>query len=246
MKQRAYIVSIALVFIAVLGWRGVPGNPSEQRLVLLELFTSQGCSSCPPADAILGEYAGSDDSPVIPLSFHVDYWNRLGWKDPFSTALFSERQQQYSRQMRLQGVYTPQVVVNGKTETVGNNRSAIQRLVAQERVAVPHATIAINELSIGDRSLDFHYQASGVDGDDLLQIALAQKKLTTNIRAGENKGVVLTNHNIVRTFLTRTPDAGKTISISLPPEFKRGDYILVIFLQNRNTLAVRAVAAKPC
>jgi hypothetical protein len=246
MKQPAYIIAIALVFIAVPGWRAVPSNPSEQRLVLLELFTSQGCSSCPPADAILGEYAGSDDAHIIPLSFHVDYWNRLGWKDPFSNALFSERQQQYSRQMHLQGVYTPQVVVNGKTETVGNNRSAIQRLVAQERVAVTHATVAINELNVGDRSLDFQYQASGVDAGDLLQIALAQKKLTTNIRAGENKGVVLTNHNVVRVFLTKSPDANKTISISLPPEFKRGDYILVIFLQNRNTLAVRAVAAKPC
>jgi hypothetical protein len=246
MKQLACIVSIALVFIAVPGWRAVLGNPPEQRLVLLELFTSQGCSSCPPADALLGEYAGSDDAQIVPLSFHVDYWNRLGWKDPFSSALFSERQQQYSRQMHLQGVYTPQAVVDGKTETVGNNRSAIQRLVAQERLVVTHATIAINELTVGDRSLDFHYQASGIDADDLLQIALAQKKLTTNIRAGENKGVVLTNHNVVRTFLTRAPDANKTISIGLPAEFKRGDYILVIFLQNRNTLAVRAVAAKPC
>jgi hypothetical protein len=246
MKQPAYIISIVLVFIAVLSWRAAPGNSPEQRLVLLELFTSQGCSSCPPADALLGEYAASDNAHIIPLSFHVDYWNRLGWKDPFSNALFSERQQQYSRQMHLQGVYTPQVVVNGKTETVGNNRNAIQRLVAQEQAAVTHATVSINELTIGDRSMDLHYQVSGADADDLLQIALAQKKLTTNIRAGENKGVVLTNHNVVRTFLTKTPDAGKTISISLPPEFKRGDYILVIFLQNRNTLAVRAVAAKPC
>jgi hypothetical protein len=89
--------------------------------VIVELFTSQGCSSCPPADALLSEL--DQQSNVIVLSEHVDYWNNLGWRDPFSSAKFSERQQRYARRFQLRGVYTPQMVVNGRKEFVGSDRA---------------------------------------------------------------------------------------------------------------------------
>ena len=90
-------------------------------VVVLELFTSEGCSSCPLADNLLPQLA-SLDAAVIPLSFHVDYWNRLGWKDPFSSAAFSDRQREYGQHFNSDGVYTPQLVVNGEYEMVGSDR----------------------------------------------------------------------------------------------------------------------------
>ncbi len=100
-----------------------------QGIVVLELFTSQGCSSCPPADALLAEYAAAHNIHIVPLSFHVDYWNRLGWTDPFSNKVYSERQQWYSEHLPKGSIYTPQLIVNGRGEAVGNNRKMIGNLV---------------------------------------------------------------------------------------------------------------------
>ena len=90
-------------------------------VALLELFTSEGCSSCPPADNLLPDLAKLD-SNIIPLSFHVDYWNRLGWEDPFSSSEYTGRQREYVSQLNLESAYTPQLVVNGEYELVGSNR----------------------------------------------------------------------------------------------------------------------------
>src|SRR5438046_1978213 len=94
-------------------------SSSSKNIVVLELFTSQGCSSCPPADRLLGSYTNQEN--VIPLSFHVDYWNHLGWKDPFSNAAFSQRQETYANAFASSGVYTPQVIINGQKEMVGSD-----------------------------------------------------------------------------------------------------------------------------
>ncbi|MBV9988443.1 MAG: DUF1223 domain-containing protein [Chitinophagaceae bacterium] len=244
MKRSRSFFRIAFCCISILFISATKDQPANQRTVLLELFTSQGCSSCPPADALLGEYAGSGDTHVIPLSFHVDYWNRLGWKDPFSAAAFSARQQQYSRHMHLDGVYTPQIVVNGRTETVGNNRNAVQRLVAQEKNTAADASLTIDGINVSDKALEFHYHISGAAADQLIQVALAQKKLTTDIRAGENSGVVLTNYNVVREFTTVQPNPQQIASVPLPNGFKRQEYVLVVFLQNVKNLTVTAVTAK--
>ena len=107
----------------------------ENRVVVLELFTSQGCSSCPPADRLLGKYA--NDENVIALSFHVDYWNRLGWKDPFSSAAYSRRQKDYAGLFKLNGVYTPQLVANGEKEMVGSNATKISNTI---RTASPNCS----------------------------------------------------------------------------------------------------------
>src|SRR5262245_4669569 len=96
-----------------------------QEPVVLELYTSQGCSSCPPADALLSELAREREVPVIALAYHVDYWNRLGWRDPFSSRDWSARQGQYVRVMKLDSAYTPQLVINGSRQVVGSNAFAI-------------------------------------------------------------------------------------------------------------------------
>src|SRR5436190_6281924 len=114
--------------------------PLAQRLgpapVVVELFTSQGCSSCPPADALLSDIVHDESlrGRVIPLAFHVDYWDRLGWRDPFSSAEWSRRQYFYVRALNVNSAYTPQIVVNGAKQFVGSNRAALE----QALVALSH------------------------------------------------------------------------------------------------------------
>src|SRR5262245_43259594 len=132
MKRNGWI--LGTVCIACLGLM-LQNNPANEILssstgtikgsyapvVILELFTSEGCSSCPPADKLLPELTKLG-SNIIPISFHVDYWNRLGWVDPFSSSNYSDRQRKYGEQFKLESIYTPQLVVNGEYELVGSNR----------------------------------------------------------------------------------------------------------------------------
>lgn len=109
---------------------GTPKASSSQGSpIIVELFTSQGCSSCPPADRFLTELAAREEFEIIPLSFHVDYWNYIGWTDPFSSPAWSDRQRHYARSFGGNRVYTPQMVVNGRWEGVGSNRREIARLL---------------------------------------------------------------------------------------------------------------------
>ncbi|HLJ64950.1 MAG TPA: DUF1223 domain-containing protein, partial [Stellaceae bacterium] len=103
--------------------------------VVVELFTSQGCNSCPPADAYLGELAARPD--VLALSFHVDYWDYIGWTDPYSSKQATQRQRAYSHQMALRYIYTPQMVVNGTSEGVGSERQTIERLITSAAARPP-------------------------------------------------------------------------------------------------------------
>jgi len=210
----------------------------------MELFTSQGCSSCPPADALLAEYVTSNNTQIIPLSFHVDYWNRLGWADPFSSNAYSVRQQWYSEHLPKGSVYTPQLIVNGRGEAVGNNRNSVKNLVQKELTGKQTQTISVEDIAVGKTAVSFHYKTMNAGKNDVLNIALVQKQATTNIRAGENQGVTLTNHNIVRSFETQVLANDGSGQINLPASFKASDYALVVYVQNKNDLIISAAAMK--
>lgn len=132
-------------------------NPLNHPVVVMELFTSQGCSSCPPADALLGKYAGSSSRPIIPLSFHVDYWNRLGWSDPFSQPAFSQRQEWYRSRIPGSSLYTPQLVIDGKYELVGSNRTAIENLVQKELAESKQGSIRLKQVLRENDKIQFQY-----------------------------------------------------------------------------------------
>jgi hypothetical protein len=222
-----------------------PGNlTGTNGLVVLELFTSQGCSSCPPADALLAEYAVAHNEHIIPLSFHVDYWNRLGWADPFSNKAYSERQQWYSQHLPKGSVYTPQLIVNGRGEAVGNNRKIVNGFVQDELLVKKAETISVTDISFDKNMVSFHYSSANTNDHEILNIALVQKQAITHIKAGENEGVTITNHNIVRSFRTQVLSNEGAGSIALPAMFKSSEYALVLYVQNKNDLSISAATMK--
>ena len=208
-----------------------PGSSNKSTVgkpvVIMELFTSQGCSSCPPADAILAEYASKHNEQIIPLSFHVDYWNRLGWTDSFSNSAYSTRQQWYSEHIPQATVYTPQLVVNGRVEVVGNNRKLVDGLVQKELSVPVAASIMLDDIAVEKNKLSFHYTYTEATTNQLLNIAVIQKEATTNIKAGENKGATIRNKNIVRALNTHVLTNKGSGEINLPVSFVSGNYALV-------------------
>jgi hypothetical protein len=150
--------------------------------VVLELFTSQGCSSCPPADALLGELAR--ESGVIALAWHVDYWNNLGWRDPFARSDWTERQKAYARHLNDE-VYTPALVVNGAAMVVGSDRSAVRGVIARAGQVVPAALRQVPE--------------PGVEGAGLTGLLVTyDAEHATPVGAGENQGRRLVEYRVVR------------------------------------------------
>jgi len=172
-----------------------PAAAEPKALTVVELFTSQGCSSCPPADAYLGELARRGvESGVLPLSMHVDYWDYLGWKDTFSSPAATARQRRYATAMRLRYVYTPQIVIQGALQTTGSNRVDAAAKIA-EAARLPHIDVDLSadggRLRIG--------LAGNTAADPAEVVAVAfDRAVETVIRRGENRGKTITYHNVVR------------------------------------------------
>lgn len=161
---------------------------AQTRPVVVELFTSQGCSSCPPADALLGEVAGRSD--VIALAFHVDYWDYIGWKDPFAAPDFTARQKDYVRALGLRGLYTPQMVIDGRLDVVGSDRGRVLPQLA------PRPQVLAVDLR---RDTDDLVVILGEGrGEGLVTVFAVQPLARTLARRGENAGRVLGETQIVR------------------------------------------------
>ncbi|GAB6052716.1 DUF1223 domain-containing protein [Magnetospira thiophila] len=189
-----HVIFICAVWLAVTG--ASSAEASEPTPVVVELFTSQGCSSCPPADAFIGELA--DEKAVLPLSFHVDYWDYIGWKDPFADPDHGRRQKAYAQQFNQRSVYTPQVVVQGLYEAVGSNRRSVRQLI--QRASEETSPIAIL-MQPQDDGLHIRLPEThpGLQADLLL--VLFDRQHVTQVRRGENRGETLTNRNVVRATL---------------------------------------------
>ncbi len=205
LKTLASAAAVAAVLISG------PALAGSDRVVV-ELFTSQGCSSCPPADALLGELAARDD--VIALSFHVDYWNYLGWKDPFSSAEATERQRAYRAFLGLRYVYTPQLVVGGTHETIGSSREKVAAAIGKARAL---SRIAV-DVKRPDRDTAIVTIAKGAAPEKAATVWLFayDNAHSTEIRKGENEGVKLTNTHVVRAIRRVGKWDGSQTTIKLP------------------------------
>lgn len=202
--------------------------------VVLELFTSQGCSSCPPADSVLEKYAVHNNPNIIPLAFHVDYWNYIGWKDPFSKAQFTERQRNYSSQLNTQGNYTPQLIINGKHELVGSKENQIKKIVDQELIIEAKNSISIKNQNINQEQLNLAFEINSYVPNTVVNVALVKKKEFTNIKKGENSGLKQTNYNIVYDFnsIPNTPKLINKTSFKFKSDWLPSDFLIVAYLQN--------------
>jgi hypothetical protein len=214
----------------------------SKAVAVLELFTSEGCNSCPSADRLLPELAKLDPG-IITLSFHVDYWDRLGWKDPFSSRIASDRQKEYGKQFKLTSIYTPQLVVNGQYELVGNVRSKAEltiRKVLAEKAAV---SVIISDLATSpDHTISFNAVAAGDTTQTEIQAALVQKMAVMKVNAGENSGAILTHYNVVRSFAKQYTAAQNQFKLQLPAELQKNEWMLVVYVRHKKTLRITGAA----
>lgn len=221
--------------------------------VLVELFTSEGCSSCPPADALLRRLI--DEQPiegveVIALSEHVDYWNRLGWQDPFSSKQFSERQGAYARVRRSDRIYTPQLVIDGHAELVGSDAAAAHRAILAA-ARVPHARLRLEAARQGLDRIAVRLEISGIPraagGALRAMAALVEDGLAADVTRGENANRRLRHDAVVRAMHAIGDVSGQETSLAaeLPLDaawaFER--LRVVAFLQDSRTLRVSGTAA---
>jgi len=180
-------------------------RPSPAHPVLVELFTSEGCSSCPAADDVLREIDGrrtETGQVVVGISEHVTYWNRLGWADPFSSEVYTARQDGYRSRFHIDSAYTPQVVVNGDREVLGSDRKAVLRAVAETDHA-PGMAVHIESAKISGDTLEVRYRVDGgaVAGAELFAV-VADDRRSSRVERGENAGRTLTHVAVARS-LTR-------------------------------------------
>ena len=206
--------------------------------IIVELFTSQGCYSCPPAEAYLRDLAPRPD--VIALEYHVDYWDDLvyglagKWKDPYSKPQFTYRQSLYNNTIRNRDqVYTPQMIINGKFQGTGSNRKAIERLIKQAKSQ--HSGITLSS------KWEDGYLTASVNGTRPdtaeLRFAIYHKRALTTVTSGENKGKELASYNIVHT-LGAFPTLHDYVELSKPDK----GHHCAVFLQDKNTLEIYASA----
>lgn len=239
-RPRILLVIAAVTILAALTFTMHGAQPKlGSSPVVVELFTSQGCSSCPRADALIHDIANDPAmrGRVIPLAFHVDYWDSLGWRDPFSSAEWTQRQARYARTMHLNSAYTPQAVVNGTREFVGSNRAALNAALEK----------ASNEKLRSDVTLKARREGNAliatIDGTvpanaDLL-LAIVEDGVITKIEHGENAGRTITNDAIVRKLIRVTP--GQT-TVTVPLDAAWHNVTATAFVQDRATLAIAAAA----
>ena len=217
-----------------------------QPSVLIELFSSEGCSSCPFADEFMGELIHMSDSagfPVYVVDFHVDIWNRSGWVDPFSDSNYTKRQQTYIKKKGLTSTYTPMAFVNGgDKEFAGNDKPSLGRRVHTLINSPSEHFLRTNASPIeGEDSLTFAFTSWGNVDSCELRVAFVQKKINNMVTGGENTGQVLHHHNLVRGYYS-FPMKGNQGSFKIPynPDFNMENFALIAYIQHQRTWQVFA------
>ena len=222
-SRRSLLIGAAAT--AAFGTTVLAGGPSGPWSI--ELFTSQGCSSCPPADAQLGKLVDRPD--IVALSFHVDYWDYIGWKDPFANRVMTDRQHAYARVLRQRYVYTPEMVVDGITHEPGVTKASIdQMLAAAQRQSPTRATPRLERIMDGPLTITLApFKLEGAPAD--ITLAVYDRRHSTPVPRGENTGQTLDNFNVVRRLETVSKWDGSAASWTVPPDrFQPGQGIAVL------------------
>lgn len=205
---------------------------------VFELFTSEGCSSCPPADALMLKLVHENRLGVFVLTYHVDYWNRLGWKDSFSDASYTDRQNLYAARFNNQSVYTPQLVVNGLKEFTGSEKELIEKELSEKNPARNRAALEVQIIKMHENNITFKYSLPATR-DQFISFALVQSEATTNVKRGENNGRTLKHVNVVRSLKTfDLKENSQESEVKFDIAFERSKYFVVAFAQNKKDLEI--------
>ncbi len=226
-----------------------PDTGETQKVkVLVELFTSQGCSSCPPADRVLNQLQKQqpvDGVEIVALSWHVDYWNRLGWEDPYSSKLYSDRQRSYAKVYESERIYTPQMIIDGTNEFVGSDKNraltGLKRAGKQEKFDF----ILRASLDPSGEKGKLEIQDLPEEYSGFLYIAIAEDNLQNDVRSGENSGKHLEHVAVVRHYQWLEVSANVGYRFDLNPEWNRESLKAVVWLQNGDTASVEALETVP-
>jgi hypothetical protein len=238
-------------FLLTLMLAALPREAPPKTVILVELFTSEGCSSCPPADAHLTKLLREQpiaSVEIVPLSFHVDYWNHQGWRDPFSAKAFSVRQESYSKIFGDGRVYTPQMIVDGHDEFNGSDEGAARKFL-QAAAERPHLPLRIDARAQGPTlRLTIDLPAAPPDGEPVdVVVALTEDDLTSAVQRGENGGRTLTHSAVVRKLESLgTLEREAFVAdgqLSIDRTWKTGKMRAVAWLQGRRTRHVYGTAA---
>jgi hypothetical protein len=231
-----YLILAIFSFFAFASTLKKDNNTIENKpSVVLQLFTSQGCSSCPRADVFLDmikkEYSNKN---VIVMSYHVDYWDYIGWKDPFSKRAYSELQAAYGRKLKASNIYTPQLIVNGKRHYTGSDKTRIKASIARNLKTVPENELTISNTKKEGNKLYVNYAIKGDINLKKLELVLVLDQKITKVRRGENSNRTLSNSNIVVANATKKLNAKEgTLTITIPKAYSNEKQLSIIgFVQN--------------
>jgi len=239
---------VAAALTAPVGRADAPPTP-----IVVELFTSEGCSDCPPADAVLEhlvESSGVRGAEVIALGEHVDYWDRLGWKDRFSSAALTNRQQVYGANFRLDSVYTPQMIVDGRTQLIGSDGKAVVKAIG-EALRAPHAAVLLSVVAAGAdievRVAVEQLPALGHADRAEVVVAVTEDRLTSNVTRGENRGRTLTHAAVVRSMTAigqvAAGESSLRARVPIGADWNRDALKVVAFVQEQRGRAILGASA---
>lgn len=241
-------ISVALVLPRI-RTAGAASSPVARKTVVVELFTSEGCSSCPPADELLGRLRQekiADGLEVIPLGLHVDYWNFQGWTDRFSSADYTQRQEKYATRLGTEGPYTPQMVVDGDQQFVGSDGSRAHQAIIRAASTPEAATIEIS--AANPDKLEVRVRAPEKSAGDVF-LAITEDNLTSRVKSGENGGRELHHSAVVRKLerlgrLRQGAFTGTT-AVRFDNDWKRQDLRVVVWVQEPENGKITGAASIP-
>ena len=236
----ARLIAAIVLMLTASGLGRAQARPAVDAVpVLAELFTSEGCNSCPPADTLLEillHQQPIEGVYVIAMSEHVTYWDHQGWKDPFGSQQFTARQQQYGRRFNLDSIFTPQLVVDGTHQVVGSDKRAIEQAL-RESIKTPKPSLTIE---LADAAGVVNASASGPglagDKDAELWFALTEDHLVVDVKRGENANKTMKHSGVVRVLQSAgsVDVSSKRVSFKLSPDWKRDNLRVVAFVQSKS------------
>lgn len=234
MKTLSFFVAFSLAAISISCADSSGKNEStmntDKGFAVVELFTSEGCSSCPPADNVVAKLLKEHSNNVYVLGYHVDYWNNLGWRDIFSNAAYTQAQRDYAKAFKLSSVYTPQIIVNGTEQFVGSDERKLNAAVNKGLQQASTVKLSIDAKAGDDHAITVHYSTDALNAN--LHVALIQLSAENKIQRGENTGAILHHVNIVRDTEIVPAAASGTLTLKIPDNLTTADCKVIAFTQN--------------